>query len=72
MSKFNLTQNPRYFGYIFLAVVVSVFNLMMIFFAAGYIDNTWNINGLTEKVLGLSFVGMFVINTVMIVRGYYR
>ena len=56
--------------YMLLAVVVLIFNFFMIFFAAGYIDTIWKISDTMSKVLALGFVGLFVLNGVMLFRNY--
>lgn len=56
--------------YIFLVVVVLVFNLFMIFFAAGYIDTIWEISDTMSKLLVLGFIGLFILNGVMLFRNF--
>ena len=57
--------------YIGLVIVILIFNFFMIFFAAGYIDTIWEISDTMSKILSLGFVGIFVLNGVMLLRKYH-
>lgn len=54
--------------YLFLVLVILVFNFLMIFFAAGYIETIWKISDTMSKILALGFFGLFVMNGIMLLR----
>lgn len=54
--------------YLFLVLVILVFNFIMMFFAAGYIETIWKISDTMSKILALGFFGLFVMNGIMLLR----
>lgn len=60
-NNFNLNMT--------VVVILSIFNFMMIFFAAGYIDTIWKISNTMSEFLALSSILLFVINTILLLRG---
>jgi hypothetical protein len=51
-----------------LLLFISMFNLVMLFLAAGEIDRLWVLTNTLSSILGFSFVGLWLVNTIYLFK----